>query len=313
MNYTLHQLQIYIKIVQLESITKASEALFMTQPAVSIQLKNFQDQFDIPLYEVVGRKIRISEFGMEIYEMAEKIMTEIHAINYKTQAFKGLLAGRLNISVVSTGKYVMPLFLSGFMNKNSAVDLKMDVTNKSKVIQHLENNEIDFAFVSVLPESVKVNEEKILENEIYLIGNADFEINEKVYSTEILKSLPLIYREKGSGTRFVMESFLEKTKLTTRKKMELTSTEAVTQAVIAGLGFSMLPLVGIKHELNSGELKIIPVEGFPIKSEWRIIWLANKKLSPVAKAYLEYLRAEKESIILKNFNWVNQYSAKSKL
>jgi len=135
MNYTLHQLQIFLKIVQTQSVTKASEELNRKQPAVSIQLKNFQDQFDIPLTEVIGRKIYITEFGYEIAKAAENIINQVHAINYKTVAYIGKLTGKLKLSIVSTGKYVMPFFLSNFMKTHDGVKLLMDVTNKSSVIQ----------------------------------------------------------------------------------------------------------------------------------------------------------------------------------
>lgn len=132
MNYTLNQLQIFLKIVQTQSVTKASEELHLTQPAVSIQLRNFQDQFDIALTEVIGRKIYITDFGREIAEAAEQIIHQVYAINYKTMIYKGQLAGRLKISIVSTGKYVMPYFLSRFMQQHSGIELEMDVTNKQK-------------------------------------------------------------------------------------------------------------------------------------------------------------------------------------
>jgi len=174
MNYTLNQLQIFLKIVQTQSVTKASEELHLTQPAVSIQLKNFQDQFDIPLTEVIGRKIYITDFGREIAVAAENIINQVHAINYKTSAFKGQLTGRLKISIVSTGKYVMPYFLSGFMGKNTGVELLMDVTNKNKVIESLKNNEVDFALVSVLPTGMDVEKLDLLQNKLYLVGNTGF-------------------------------------------------------------------------------------------------------------------------------------------
>ena len=155
MNYTLHQLQIFLKITQEKSITKAAEALYLTQPAVSIQLKKFQEQFSIPLTEVVGRQLYVTDFGYEIAEAAQKILNEVQAINYRTLSFQGQIAGRLKISVVSTGKYVLPYFLSDFMMVNKGVDLVMDVTNKSKVVKSLENNEVDFALVSVIPRAVK--------------------------------------------------------------------------------------------------------------------------------------------------------------
>ena len=118
MQYTLNQLQIFLKISQTNSITKAAEELFLTQPAVSIQLKNFQNQFQIPLTEVVGRQLFITDFGKEIAAAAENIINEVYAINYKTLAYKGQLSGRLKISIVSTGKYIMPYFLSGFLKQN---------------------------------------------------------------------------------------------------------------------------------------------------------------------------------------------------
>ncbi|MDX2173413.1 MAG: LysR family transcriptional regulator [Bacteroidota bacterium] len=308
MNYTLHQLQVFAKVVQQKSITRASEELFMTQPAVSIQLKNFQDQFEIPLTEVVGRQLYVTDFGMEIYKLAEKIINEVYAINYKTMAFKGNLSGRLVISVVSTGKYVMPYFLSSFINKNEGVDLMMDVTNKSQVINSLQNNEIDFALVSVLPKDIKVNDEVLLENELYVIGNKNVKKNNKPISKKEILEMPLIFREEGSGTRFVMENYFKKNKIEIRKKMELTSNEAVKQSVIAGLGNSILPLIGIRNELKTGDLKIIPATGFPIKSKWHLIWLKEKKLSPVAQAYLEFLKKNKDLVLKEHFSWINSFS-----
>lgn len=173
MNYTLNQLRIFLKVVQTESVTKASEELFLTQPAVSIQLKNFQDQFDIPLTEVVGRKIYITDFGREIAEAAENIINQVQEINYKTLAYKGQLTGKLKISVVSTGKYVMPFFLSKFLKENSGVELMMDVTNKNKVVESLENNTVDFALVSILPATQNIEKLDLLQNKLYLVGSEE--------------------------------------------------------------------------------------------------------------------------------------------
>lgn len=306
MNYTLHQLQVFVKVVQTKSITRASEELYLSQPAVSIQLKNFQDQFDIPLTEVVGRQLYITDFGKEIYTMAERIIDEVYAINYKTMAYKGFLTGRLVISIVSTGKYVMPYFLTEFLKEHPGIDLIMDVTNKSKVINSLQNNEIDFALVSVLPQDIKVHKETLMENQLYLIGNKDHKIPNHAISKNELKDMSLIFREEGSGTRYVMENYFQKHKINIRKKMELTSNEAVKQAVLAGLGNSIMPLIGLRNSLNSGDLKIIPAAGFPIKSQWQLIWLERKKMSPVAQAYIEYIRKNKSDILKDKFSWINK-------
>lgn len=304
MNYTLHQLQVFLKVTEKESITKAAEELFLTQPAVSIQLKNFQDQFSIPLTEVVGRKLYVTDFGKEIAEAAEKIIDQVYAINYKSLAYEGSLSGKLKISIVSTGQYVMPYFLSDFINDNSGVELVMDVTNKSKVVRSLERNEIDFALVSVVPDHLKVSCVALMENKLFLVGSTKNEITPQI-TKKIFEQLPLIYREQGSATRNAMETFIKKNKLPTKKKIELTSNEAVKQAVLAGLGYSIMPLIGIKSELLNKELQIIEVAGLPISTTWNLVWLSAKKLSPAATAFLAYIKEDKQRIISEHFNWVN--------
>ncbi len=307
MNYTLNQLQIFLKIVQTQSITRASEELHLTQPAVSIQLKNFQAQFEIPLSEIVGRKIYITDFGREIAEAAENIINQVYAINYKTLAYKGQLTGRLKISVVSTGQYVIPYFLADFMKKNVGVELIMDVTNKNKVIESLEKNEVDFALVSILPKTLNVEKLDLLQNKLYLVGNSATTFKQHIKTKDIFENLPMIFREKGSGTRQTMENFIEKNKISILKKMELTSNEAVKQALIAGLGNSIMPLIGIKNELHNNDLQIIPVKGLPIKTTWSLIWLKGKKHSPVSFSFLNYLKKEKGKIVHDKFNWYEQY------
>ncbi len=307
MNYTLHQLQVFLKITQTKSITRAAEELHLTQPAVSIQLKNLQDQFEIPLTEVVGRQIYITEFGREIAAAAENIVNEVYNINYKTLAFKGILTGKLKISVVSTGKYVMPYFLSDFTNNNKGIELEMDVANKSKVITTLKNNEVDFGLVSVLPTGIAVESEVLLTNKLFLVSNQN-EITKGTKKTnEYLSNGALIYREEGSATRMAMENYLGKQGILAKMKLQLTSNEAVKQAVIAGLGLSIMPLIGLKNELENGTIKIQPIKNLPIVTNWTLIWLKGKKMSPAASAYLDFIRQEKERIKQEHFSWIDSY------
>lgn len=304
MNYTLNQLRIFLKVVQLQSVTKASEELHLTQPAVSIQLKNFQDQFEISLTEIVGRKIYVTDYGREIAEAAEQIINQVNAINYKTLAFKGQLFGKIKISIVSTGKYVMPYFLTDFLRLHSGIELEMDVTNKNKVVKSLQNNEVDFALVSILPDKMQVDKIDLMQNKLFFVGNNEAEISNKKKDLDtIFNERPLLFRENGSGTRQAMERFIEKHSVKIDKKMELTSNEAVKQAILAGLGYSIMPLIGIRKEIQNNDLQIIPVKGLPIQTKWSLIWLKGKKHSPQALAYLAYLRKEKDEIIKKQFSW----------
>ena len=291
MNFTFHQLKIFLEVIRHQNITKEAEEMFMTQPALSIQLKNFQKQFDIPLIEKAGKKFQLTDFGKSIAQIAKNILSEAEELKYKTNEYEGLLTGKLRISSASTGKYVIPYYLSKFVHKYPGIDLTLDVSNRTTVIKQLQNNEIDFALVSVLPEKLETHEEVLLENKLYLIGD----------TKKIIKSRPLIYREQGSATRNAMSMYFRNS--TKRKSIELTSNETVKQAVVAGLGYSIIPLIGMSNELQNKDVDIIPSIGLPIITYWRLIWLKNKKLSPVASAYLDFIRKEKETIIKKHFGW----------
>jgi DNA-binding transcriptional LysR family regulator len=302
MNYTLHQLALFLKVIETQSITKTAEAMHLSQPAVSIQLKNFQKQFVIPLIEIINKRVYITEFGHEIAQSAQNIINELKLIDDRLVKYNGSLTGTLKIASVSTGKYVIPYFLSAFLKENENIELRLDVSNKSKVVETLEKNETDFALVSVLPKHLQLNKIELMPNLLFLVGNTELVNEKKLASKTILEKLPLIYREEGSATRIAMENFIEKNKINVRKKIQLTSNEAVKQAVIAGIGYSIMPMIGIKNELKNKQLQIIPVKGLPLKSTWNIVWLKNKKLSPVANAFIKKIQLEKLEVINKYFD-----------
>jgi DNA-binding transcriptional LysR family regulator len=305
MNFTLHQLKIFKTIVEKKSITKAAVELNMTQPAASIQLKNFQDQFDIPLSEIIRRRFYVTDFGKEIYLIIDEILDKTETIQYKTEAFKGLLSGKLKISVVSTGNYVMPYFLSGFLKKYPKVELVLDVSNKTTVIKDLEQNLVDFSLVTVSPSHLEIEELPLMDNQLVLVASKENKIiSEKGIS--IFKTIPLIYREEGSGTRHTMQQFFKKEKISPKIKLELTSNEAIKQAVVANIGVSIVALLSIKNELLQNELKIITAKGLPLKSVWKLIYLKKKTLSPVAKEFLAYVASEKETVYKNYFSWIDK-------
>jgi len=307
MEYTLHQLRILLKVAELQSITKAAEELYLTQPAVSIQLKKLQNQFSIPLTEVIGRKLFVTDFGREIEKIAERILGEVDAIAYTTMQYKEHLAGKLKISVVSTAKYVMPYFLADFMRNHPGVDLVMDVTNKARVIESLEKNQVDFSLVSVLPDNLNLNVIQLVQNKLFLIGGSVLEESRKGSRNRIFSDYPLIFREQGSATRQAMEGFMKSKGISTSKKIELTSNEATKQAVLAGLGYSIMPLIGIKNELGTKDLMIIKYPGLPLVTHWNIVSLKSKRLSPMSKAYFEYVELHKTRIIDEKFSWYEKY------
>ena len=307
MNYTLNQLRIFLKVVEHKSITKASEHLHLTQPAVSIQIKNFQDQFDIPLLEKIGRQIQVTNFGKEVAGSCRVILDEIERVENRNMAYLGHVTGTLRVSVVSTGKYVMPFFFSEFMEKYPGIHLNMDVTNKSKVVRSIEKNDVDFALVSVLPKGFAIEQIKLMKNQLFLVAKKDKSENPTIQSAKDLENVTLLFRENGSATRMAMEAYLKQKKVQVNRNMELTSNEAIKQAVLAGLGYSIMPIIGIMNQLKNEELEIINLPCLPMVTYWNLIWLKSKSLSPAAELYLKYIEEKKEEIIQNHFAWYTDF------
>lgn len=290
MNFTFHQLKIYSEVVRQKSITKAAKNLNMTQPALSIQLKNFSSLFDFQLFERKGRSIKVTDYGEQIFHTAQELLEKATQMNYLTEAFRNLEAGSLRIASVSTGKYIIPYIVADFLEHYPKVDLSIQVSNKEDVVTRLKDEDLDFALVSVIPSNILVSEEVLFKNELYLVGN----------TPEFDPKRPLIYREKGSATRQAMDRYFKEN--SARKTFELTSNEAVKQAVKAGLGYSILPRIGITSELAEKSLFIIPQKNLPIVTQWRIVYNRQKLLSPVAQTFLSYLKEHKEVILSKYFS-----------
>lgn len=307
MNITLRQLEVFLKVIEYQSVTRAAEELYLSQPAVSSQLKKLQDQFDGPLTEVVGRQLYVTDFGREIAASAQKILAEVETIRYHGKALGGKLAGRLKVTTASTGKYVMPYFLTDFLLRHPGVDLQMDVTNKLEVVKNLEDNLVDFSLVSVLPKHLSLHREELMHNKLYLVGGTVLAGGKKLTAHEVLTRHSLLLREEGSATRNAMVQFLKNKNLPPLKNIELTSNEAIKQALMAGLGVTIMPLIGIRNELENGQLTIFPMRGLPLVTHWNLVWRSEKKLTPVAGAFLNFIRSEKHQIIKEWFDWYETY------
>jgi DNA-binding transcriptional LysR family regulator len=303
MHFTLHQLQVFLKITELQSVTKAAEELHLTQPAVSLQLKKLQDQFELPLTEIIGRQLYITDFGKEIAVRSQRILDEADGIKYTIDQYKGLLTGHIDISVVSTGKYVIPYFLKSFMDLHPGVDINIDVSNKGKVVQDLIQNNSDFSLVSVLPDGVQVNRVELMENKLFLVGS--IHSNEVINKPKDLEKVTLLFREKGSATRNAMETYLKKHNIKVNKSMELVSNEAVKQAINADIGFSIVPLIGLRMFLSSKSIKIYSLKGLPITTKWNLIYNKGKNLTPAQLALIEHIEENKNKVVEKFFNWAH--------
>lgn len=302
MNFTLHQLKAFQAIAKYQSITRAAEAMSMTQPAVSIQLKNLQEQFEVPLTEIIGKKIHITEFGQELVDTADRIFAELDQIEEKMLELKGLLGGKIRISAVSTGKYIIPYLMADFMEIYPHVEISLEVSNRYNVLAHLQENSTDLALVSLWPDDLDLESIQLAENRWYLACSPEKKSSyEKHIQSEEWSKVPFVLREKGSGTRTMMEKFFSERDIHVESKLELATNEAVKQAVMAGLGASILSNFSMAQEIKDGRISLLEYPGLPLKADWKLIWLKQKKHSPAVKAFIRWLSENREKILADHF------------
>ena len=304
MSYTLHQLKLFESVVRNKSITKAAKELHMTQPAVSIQLKQLQEHFDLRLFEIIGRKFHLTNAGKDLYRRLIDLNKTLEDIEDTMAEHRGTLKGHLHFSVVSTGKYFMPHFLGLYKEEYPGIELKLQVTNRFTVFEHLKKNMTDFAVVSILPESPPVESLEIMDNPLVVASKPGFGVPKSPIDFQNLADESFILREKGSGTRLVMLDLFDKYGIEPEITFELGTNEAIKQAIMAGFGLSVLSRFSMKSELKNKEIKQLNINNFPITTRWQLIWLKGKRMNPAARKFLEFVKERKERIIKDNFSWV---------
>ncbi|WP_297335362.1 LysR family transcriptional regulator [Algoriphagus sp.] len=302
MNISFTQLRALQAIEKYQSITKAAKMLNMTQPAVSMQLKNLQEQFDVPLTEIIGKQIHITEFGQEIVGMADRIFSEMDQIEQRMLELKGLLAGKIRISAVSTGKYIIPYLVADFLKIHPHVEVSLEVSNRYKVLSHVEENSTDLALVSISPDDLDLENIILAENHWHLASSPEHAARyQKLIEEGNWQKIPFILREQGSGTRVMMEKFFRERDIHIQSKMELATNEAVKQAIMAGLGISLLSNFSMSKEVKDGRIKLLPLDGLPLAAKWKLIWLKQKKHPPAVLAFIRWISEYKEKVFNDHF------------
>jgi len=293
MNYTFHQLKIFAEVAKCASITKAAESLHMSQPAVSIQIKQLQQAIDIQLIEIIGKKLYLTEAGERLYSMQQTIQEHTDAFEAYTSELKGGLTGNLSISAASTAKYFLPYLLGAFQKKYPKVKITLKVTNRNEVLQHLYNNEFQLAILTQLPDDPSIIATPFLDNPLVMACPPNHPLSNKTSLTlQNIKDEPFIFREPGSGTRMVMERLLQKADIEPNIAMELGTNEAVKQAIMAGIGISLISYLSMYSELNTGKIDILQVKTFPVKTRWHTLYRKNKVITRVLKNFLDFLEQD---------------------
>lgn len=287
---TLRQLQVFEAIVRLGSFTRAAEELFLTQPTVSMQIKKLADAIGLPLFEHVGRNVRPTEAGRELYESCRRIFETLANLEMKMADLKGIRRGRLRLGVVTTAKYFAPEVLGAFCRAFPGIDVTLKVSNRDRIIDRINGNEDDLYIIGqVQSDQLDVESYPFAPNPLVVMAPRGHPLtNKKNIPLARIAQEPFIMREPGSGIRDAAERIFDEAGQKPNVRMELGSNEAIKHAIVGGLGLSVLSLHTLTLEGAEGPVAILDVEGFPIMRQWFLVYPRNKELSLVAQAFLEF-------------------------
>ncbi|MEA5583052.1 LysR substrate-binding domain-containing protein [Nodularia harveyana UHCC-0300] len=285
---TLHQLKVFEAAARHSSFTRAAEELFLTQPTVSMQIKQLTKSVGLPLFEQVGKRLFLTEAGRELFATCRQIFETIAQFEMTVADLNGLKQGQLRLAVITTAKYFVPRLLGPFCQLYPGIEISLQVTNHEGILERMLNNMDDLYIMSQVPENLDVNYEPFLDNPLVVFAPVNHPLaKEKNIPIERLTNEPFIMREPGSGTRRAVQQLFDEHGVKVKVKLELGSNEAIKQAIAGGLGLSVLS----RHTLmpDTSEFSILDVEHFPIKRTWYMVHPPGKQLSIVARTYYEYL------------------------
>jgi LysR family transcriptional regulator, low CO2-responsive transcriptional regulator len=297
MHTTLRQMKVFQIVAEQLNYTRAARVLHLSQPAVSMQVKQLEDSVGLPLFEHTGKKIQLTEAGREIYLYARTIFQTFGEMEEVIAAMKGLGTGRLNIAVASTVNYFAPRLLAAFSRRYPGIDLHLDVTNRQRLMGLLKANEIDIVLMGLPPEDIELEYEPFMENPLVVIAPPGHPLEgASNIPVQRLAQEVFIMREEGSGTRLAMERFFAEQDIAFSAGMQMTRNEAIKQAVRAGMGLGLVSTHTIELEVETKRLVVLDVEGFPLQRHWYMVYRKGKRLSPAAKAFHDFVLNEAQRI-----------------
>jgi len=290
MHITFRQLTVLEAVARNLSFTKAADELHLTQPAVSMQIKQIEESIGLPLFEQIGKKVFLTEAGHEMYSYCRSIQQQLEEAESVIENLKGVKQGKLTIAVASTANYFAPRILAAFNKEHESVKINLDVTNREGLLQHLENNDTDVVIMGRPPAELELEAESFMENPLVLIAAPDHHlVSKNKVSIQELQKETFILREKGSGTRTAIERFFVEQGAELATTINMNSNEAIKQAVQAGLGLGIVSMHTLELEMELNRLAIVKAEGFPILRHWYIIYRKGKRLSPIATAFKNFV------------------------
>jgi LysR family transcriptional regulator, low CO2-responsive transcriptional regulator len=295
---SLRQLQIFDAIARTGSFTRAAEALFLTQPTVSMQVRKLEEGVGMPLFEHVGKQTHLTDAGKVVLSYVREVLDALANVHMEIADMQGLKTGTLRLAVVTTAKYFAPRALGRFCELYPGVEVALKVTNRERLLERMTGNIDDLYIMGHPPDSDDVVFEPYLPNPLVVLAPRNHPFTgRKGISPGELAPYWFLMREAGSGTRMATEHFFAEHGIRLKIRMELGSNEAIKQAIDAGLGIAVLSRHTLSLEGDTGRLAVLDVRGFPIPWQWYVGHPRGKRLSVVARAFLEFLRSEGENIL----------------
>ncbi len=295
---TLRQLEVFETIARLGSFTRAAEELFVTQPTVSMQIKKLTDAIGLPLFEQIGKKMYLTEAGRELHQACHGIFEHLSQFEMIAADMKGLKAGKLRLGVVTTAEYFAPRLLGMFCQQYPEIEVSLEVSNRKHILDRLANNMDDLYILDLPPENEEIIVQGFMQNPLVVLASLNHPLAKKKKITlERIAEEPFIFRESGSGTRIETENFFSKQGFKLKTRMTLGSNEAIKQAILGGLGVSVLSRHTLTLDSHKNQLAILDVNDFPLDCQWHYAYPSGKKLSIVAQTFLAYLQNAPQLIV----------------
>jgi len=298
MHLTLRQLKVFEAVARHLNYTRAAEELHLTQPAVSMQVKQLEESLGVALFEQLGKRIHLTEAGQEVLTYARGISQQLDELENVLNRIKGLSGGRLRISVASTANYFIPTLLGSFSRRYPNVTVSLDVTNRETLLNNLAENTVDLVIMGQPPSEADVDAEPFMDNPLVVVAPPGHPLaGRKTIPLARLQEETFLVREAGSGTRIAMERFFNERGIRLKTGMEIGSNEAIKQSVQAGLGLGLLSRATIEQELALKRLVVLNIAEFPIMRQWFVVHRQGKRLSAAAEAFRKFLLEEAGNIV----------------
>jgi DNA-binding transcriptional LysR family regulator len=300
---TLPQLSVFEAVARLGSFTKAAEELYMAQPTVSVQMKKLADTVGLPLVEQVGKRIRLTDAGQVLHAACLEIFGTLSGVERSLSDLRGLESGQLQLGVSTTGEYFAPRVLAEFVRRHPQIDVSLQIHNRSSLLERMSRNLDDLYLFAGVPEGRDIVSHDLLPNPVVPFAHADHPLaKEKNIAFERFAAEPFLIREAGSGARSMARELFEAHGLEPRVRMELSNNEAIKQAIIAGLGVSIMSRYTLGLDVPHEQLAVLDVEGFPVDRPWVIAHPAGKQLSLVAQAFLDFMLQESRQLVFEHLS-----------